>query len=141
MKQLKYLFLIAFVIYFSSCAIFEKARAPIHDSYADTLSVGIYTRVHDGYTSMINSGDKSFGTWQAFYETNLYDIGVLIAYDSTRKHSAAILQLTHDWYNRFKKYELEHQAKSSINLGQAIIYQDGMDNAGKKVYVTESKYK
>lgn len=115
--------------------------APPRSTYADTLSGGIVNRVHAGYDKMSASADKSFATWQAFYDGNIYDISVLLVFDSTRKNNAAILELTNDWKKRLVKYRHEHQLYGTLNNGKIIIYQDGMDNAGKKVYLTEENYK
>lgn len=124
-----------------SCNTFKKVMAPPRSTYADTLSGGIVNRVHAGYDKMSASADKSFATWQAFYDGNIYDISVLLVFDSTRKNNAAILELTNDWKKRLVKYRHEHQLYGTLNNGKIIIYQDGMDNAGKKVYLTEENYK
>lgn len=129
------------LVLFASCNTFKKALAPTKSTYADTLSVGIFNRIHLGYDAMKQSPNRDFTSWRPFYDANIYDIGVLIAYDSTRKNNAAIIKLTKDWRDRLIKYEGEHNTKSPLNDGQIIIYQDGMDNAGKKVYLTEQNYK
>lgn len=139
LKHLLIIFLLLAIA--ASCNTFKKALAPTRSEYADTLSNGIVNRIHAGYDNMSVSPDKSFATWRPFYDVNIYDISVLLAFDSTRKNPAAIIELTKDWRNRLTKYRNEHSMYGNLNKGQIIIYQDAMDNAGKKVYLTESNYK
>ena|ERR1700690_4199227 len=138
MKKLIFLFSIIVCI---SCNTFKAAQAPPHSTYSDTLSQGIANRIDAMYNNMTASPDKTITTWQPVYDANISDMDVLLVYDSSRPQNVAILLLTNSWRNRLIKYELEHEAFGSINNGQINIYQDGMDNVGKKVTLTESNYK
>lgn len=142
MKLVKLSFLIfTAAIIFASCSTIKKAQSPTHDKYADSTSVVIYNKIYQGYADMSASSDKSYNTWQSFYTNRLNEINVLAAYDSSRKHSDAISYIVSLWKNRFIGYQNEHKNYQNLNNGQILNYQNGMNNAGKKVFLTETNYK
>lgn len=141
MKILKNVLLSITVMFFVSCSIFQKVQAPPHSDEAVSRSGQIINQTHTMYDNMLLSPDKSIGTWQPSYDSISQSLQYLVTLDAVRKNNTIILKLTNDWLARLNIYEGEHQTYGSLNKSQIRVFQDFMDNAGNKVYQTESNYK
>lgn len=124
-----------------SCSLFKKAQAPKHDATAIAMVQSITLQVNLLYSDLTSASDKTFGTHQSDYQSAEVNLRALAVYDSSRKHSDALMIVVHDTENRFHTYESEHQKAGKVNNAQVLAYKEGMDALLDILFRTENHYK
>ena len=138
--KIKHILLIVFV-FLSSCTLFKKAQAPSFDATAEAKVQSLTVEVDNLYTTISSNSDKTFPPYQGSYDQIANDIVSLASYDSSRKHSAALLIIVSDLKSRFATFEQEHISYVKINNAQSLAYKEGMDGILDILFRTEANYK
>jgi len=141
MKNLKLIFLLSTVVFFTSCSIFQRALAPKFDQFAVAQVKSITHETDSMYTAMSSSNDKSYSTYFYDYVRIDSDLHTLLSYDSSRKHAATVLVIVNDINRRFYDYQNEHKNYVNLNNSQILAYKEGMDAVLNILFRTEANYK
>lgn len=137
--KFKHFLLCSLLILSISCSLFKKAQAPKHDNGAWVMSINLQTLVNNFYSDLQKAPDKSYANTD--YSIPNSSIRALAVYDSSRKHSDALMIIVHDAESRFHKYQAEHQGYNKLNNSQILAYKEGMDALLYILVLTENHYK
>lgn len=134
-------FLFALLIFTISCNTFKAAQAPKADATARVMTQTLSVQIATFYAVLSANSDKTFATHASEYESPSAAIRTLAIYDSSRKHSDALMIIVHDTEARFHTYEHEHQSAGKLNNAQILAYKEGMDALLDILVRTENHYK
>lgn len=136
MKKLIFLLLI---VAFSSCSLFTKLAAPKYNAISLSLAQSAFTK-----DSSLFAGFKQGIALN--YSGDLYDeIGSIltqkITLDSIRKYSTQILIMDHTWLNQVESSRKDHQRDGRISVNHINVNGALLNQIGRIVVNTETKYK
>lgn len=141
MKHLKYILLIALVMSFASCKIFEKAQAPRFNAVTDSLAKTATEQIVNAFERWKTANDVSYAVCKSSYDSCENTLLLKMSLDSARKHNTLILNIDKNFLNQLQVARQDHINDGSITANHINVNQAILKHAGHNVVLAEDGYK